>query len=68
MGWKPAGPFMVGTWEIEPEGAGTRYRAFARHWSPESYEQHKSMGFEAGWMAVAEQLKALCESQTDAAD
>jgi uncharacterized protein YndB with AHSA1/START domain len=62
-GWKPAGPFMVGTWEIEPEGTGTRYRAFARHWSKESCEQHKSMGFEAGWMAVAEQLKALCESE-----
>lgn len=62
-GWKPAGPFMVGTWEIEPEGSGTRYRAFARHWTKEAYEQHRAMGFEAGWMAAAEQLKAICERE-----
>jgi uncharacterized protein YndB with AHSA1/START domain len=67
VGWKPAGPFMVGTWEIQPDGTGTLYRGSARHWSQEAYEQHKTMGFEAGWMAVAEQLKALCESLTVAA-
>ena len=62
-GWRPAGPFMVGTWEIAPEGAGTRYRASARHWTDEALEQHRSMGFEQGWGAVADQLKALAEQQ-----
>ena len=57
----PAGPMMIGFWEIEPEGNGTRYTARARHWTDEAYEQHKAMGFEAGWGACADQLKALCE-------
>ncbi|HZV18260.1 MAG TPA: SRPBCC family protein [Sphingobium sp.] len=60
--WVPAGPFMVGIWEIEPEGAGTRYTASARHWTDEAFEQHRSMGFEQGWGACAAQLKALCEA------
>ncbi len=60
-GWVPAGPFMVATWGIEPEGDGTRYTASARHWTDEAYEQHKAMGFEQGWGVCAAQLKALCE-------
>ena len=60
-GWVPAGPFMVGIWEIEPEGDGTRYTARARHWTAESCAQHKEMGFEAGWGAAADQLAALVE-------
>lgn len=62
-GWVPVGPFMVGGWEIEPEGDGTRYRAWARHWSEETWRQHKEMGFEAGWGACADQLAALCEAK-----
>jgi len=61
-GWKPAGPFMVGTWEIAPEGSGTRFTGSARHWAKEAYEQHKAMGFEAGWGVMAQQLKELCEA------
>lgn len=61
-GWVPAGPFMVGVWEIEPEGAGTRYTASARHWTDEALERHKAMGFEQGWGACAAQLKVLCEA------
>ena len=57
----PTEPFMVGTWEIAPEGDGTRYRASARHWTREKLEEHKAMGFEQGWGACADQLKALCE-------
>ena len=64
-GWVPSGPMMVGTWAIEPAevsgGDGTRFRASARHWTREAYEGHKSMGFEQGWGAAADQLKALCE-------
>lgn len=61
----PAGPFMVGTWEIAAaiEGGvdGTRYTATARHWTEEAHDSHKDMGFEAGWATCADQLAALCE-------
>lgn len=60
-GWHPSGPYMVGLFEIEPDGDGTLYRATARHWTEEACEQHRSMGFEAGWGAAADQLKALAE-------
>lgn len=60
---QPAGPFMLGIWEIAPEGTGTRYTARARHWSSESMAHHREMGFEQGWGAVADQFKALCEAR-----
>jgi uncharacterized protein YndB with AHSA1/START domain len=59
--FQPAGPFMIGIWEIEPEGSGTRFTARARHWSDEALKQHEEMGFETGWGIMADQLKALCE-------
>ncbi|MCE7795270.1 SRPBCC family protein [Sphingobium sufflavum] len=59
----PAGPFMVGFWEIAAEGDGTRYTARARHWSAEAMEQHRAMGFVDGWTACADQLAALCEGE-----
>lgn len=61
--FQPAGPFMIGIWEIEPEGNGTRYTARARHWSEEAARQHEEMGFTEGWGACADQLKALCEER-----
>ncbi|MBY4678579.1 SRPBCC domain-containing protein [Marinobacterium arenosum] len=60
--WTPQGPFMIGLFEIEAEGDGTRYRASARHWSEEAMEQHRGMGFEEGWSTVAQQLATLAES------
>lgn len=62
-GWQPAGPFMVGVFEVEPDGDATRYRASARHWTREAAERHRSMGFDAGWGAAADQLKALAEAK-----
>ncbi len=59
--WQPQAAFMIGLFEIEPEGNGTRYTARARHWSDEALEQHRKMGFEGGWQAVADQLAALAE-------
>lgn len=59
----PNAPFMIGGWEIAPEGAGTRYTGWARHWSDDAVKQHEDMGFTPGWGAVAEQLKALCEAE-----
>ena len=60
-GWIPSGPFMVGLFEIAPDGNGTRFTAAARHWTDEALEQHRAMGFETGWGAVADQLKTLAE-------
>jgi uncharacterized protein YndB with AHSA1/START domain len=60
--FQPEGPFMIGIWEIEPEGEGTRYTARARHWSAETARQHEEMGFVEGWGVCADQLKALCEA------
>lgn len=60
--FEPSEPFMVGIWEIAPEGEGTRYTARARHWTEAAMEQHRAMGFEAGWGACADQLAALCEA------
>lgn len=59
---QPSGPFMLGIWEIAPEGGGTRYTARARHWTAESLAHHREMGFAEGWGACADQLKALCEA------
>ncbi len=63
-GWKPSGPFMVGLFEIAPDGDDTCFTATARHWTDEALEQHHSMGFEHGWGAMADQLKTLAEGGT----
>jgi uncharacterized protein YndB with AHSA1/START domain len=60
--FQPAGPFMIGIWEIAPEGDGTRYTATARHWTEEAARQHAEMGFTDGWGVCADQLQALCEA------
>ncbi len=60
-GWIPQTAFMVGFFELTPDGDGTHYRAGARHWDAEKCEQHKAMGFEDGWGAAAAQLAALAE-------
>ena len=61
QGWYPQGPFIVGFMEFTPDGERTRYRGGARHWTSEAMEQHKAMGFEAGWTIVAEQLEAVAK-------
>lgn len=53
------GAFMVAILDLEPlEGGRTRYRAVARHANAATAQQHKEMGFEAGWGAVLDQLVA----------
>lgn len=42
-----------------PEGAGTRYRAVARHRNARDAKTHSDMGFHAGWGIAADQLDAL---------
>ncbi|WP_230292667.1 SRPBCC domain-containing protein [Croceicoccus sp. Ery5] len=63
-GFVPADPFMIGCWEIAPDGSGTAYTASARHWSAEAMESHREMGFEDGWGACADQLAAICEAES----
>ena len=58
----PDGPFMIGIWTLEAAGGGTRYTAVARHWTAETMQHHKEMGFEQGWGVCADQLKDLCEA------
>jgi uncharacterized protein YndB with AHSA1/START domain len=59
-GWDPHGaPFMVGSFEFEPQGGKTLFRGRARHWNAETMEQHKAMGFEQGWGTMAEQWEAV---------
>jgi uncharacterized protein YndB with AHSA1/START domain len=60
--FNPRGPFMVGSWEIAPEGDGTRFTGSARHWTEEAMKQHEAMGFHEGWGVCADQLAALCEA------
>ncbi len=62
-GWIPQKPFMVGFFELAPEGGGTRYRAGARHWDEATMKQHEAMGFQRGWAQVAEQLAILAEAE-----
>lgn len=61
--FQPQEPFMIGLFEVEPDGEGARYTARARHWSEAAMQRHKDMGFEEGWNLVADQLKALCEDE-----
>ena len=65
--FNPRTPFMVGSWEVEAEGSGTRYTASARHWSDEDMEKHRAMGFEPGWSACADQIARLSEEAAKSA-
>ena len=58
---QPSGPFMIGVWEIAPDGTGTRYTARARHWTRAARDEHEKMGFTEGWTICADQLAQLCE-------
>lgn len=63
-GWMPAAGDMhfIRIDRFEPENAGTRYTAEARHWQASAAQQHRAMGFEAGWGAAADQLAAVAEA------
>jgi uncharacterized protein YndB with AHSA1/START domain len=61
---QPSGPFIIGIWEIEQEGSGTRYTARARHWRDEDRKEHEAMGFVEGWEACAAQLAEICERES----
>ncbi|HLL31966.1 MAG TPA: SRPBCC domain-containing protein, partial [Allosphingosinicella sp.] len=57
---------MVGIFEFEAEGSGTRYTARSLHWDEESRSKHESMGFEEGWGLCTAQLAELAEAEARA--
>jgi uncharacterized protein YndB with AHSA1/START domain len=61
--WIPSDrPFFVAEVTFADEGAGTRYRAVARHWTAEARAEHEAMGFHEGWNKAANQLEALAKA------
>jgi uncharacterized protein YndB with AHSA1/START domain len=63
--WLPSEkpPFMTGYVKLSDlDDGGTAMEWGAKHWSEEAAEQHKAMGFEAGWNAAAYQLDALSQT------
>jgi uncharacterized protein YndB with AHSA1/START domain len=59
--WHPQQPFMVRIDTFADEAGRTRYTATARHWTAEACEQHRAMGFEAGWNAATDQLEEVAK-------
>ncbi len=58
--WTPSEkPFMTLVLTFEPEGAGTRYTAHARHWSAADRQSHEEMGFHTGWGLATDQMQSL---------
>jgi len=47
---------------LEPQGAGTKYTAFAIHRDPTGRSQHEAMGFHEGWGTVVDQLEAYAKA------
>ena len=63
--WKPkdGAPFFIAIVEFEDAGPGkTKYRATARHWTPEARAQHEQMGFVPGWTMCAKQLEEVAKT------
>ena len=54
--------FFTATLLLEPEGAGTRYTAIAKHIDKEGRKSHEDMGFMNGWGAALDQLVALVKT------
>jgi uncharacterized protein YndB with AHSA1/START domain len=54
-------PFTA-TISMEPSGAGTAYRAVAKHGSADLKRQHEEMGFMEGWGAALDQLVELART------
>lgn len=62
--WVPQqGMQMIGVWDFESHPQGTLLRGTARHWDAATVQQHREMGFEAGWAAAMAQLAEIAEAQ-----
>ncbi|MEZ4381944.1 MAG: SRPBCC family protein [Nannocystaceae bacterium] len=64
-GFRPSASagFFTGALLLEASGGGTRYRAIARHATPEKAANHAQMGFHDGWGVALDQLVALYEAE-----
>lgn len=63
-GWRPAQtPFMTAVISILPHPEGTDYSAHVMHKDAGDQRLHAELGFHDGWGTVADQLKALVETQ-----
>lgn len=51
--------FMTADITMEPAPGGARYRAIARHRTPEDRAKHEGMGFHHGWGTCLTQLEEL---------
>ncbi|GBF50919.1 activator of HSP90 ATPase [Leptospira ryugenii] len=56
-------PFFTAMVFLEPTATGTRYIALARHGKKENCNQHKEMGFFAGWNKALDQMIAMIQNQ-----
>lgn len=57
-------PFLFsGVITMEPDGAGTKYRALVIHADAEGCRRHAEMGFHHGWGAALDQLVAYMKGQ-----
>ena len=62
-GFRPnAKSFMTAIVTLTPDGAGTRYRAVAKHCDPEARKAHEEMGFHDGWSTALDQLVAVAKT------
>lgn len=62
-GYRPSeNPFFTAVVTIQPEGAGTRYKAIAIHRDEAGRKQHEEMGFHEGWGQVLDQLVAYAKT------
>jgi uncharacterized protein YndB with AHSA1/START domain len=65
-GFRPSATetFFTGIVLLEPDGrGGTRYRAIARHATPEKAAEHVKMGFHEGWGIALDQMLALIKAE-----
>ncbi|MFT7619998.1 MAG: hypothetical protein ACI97A_003655 [Planctomycetota bacterium] len=59
-GFRPKGSaFFTAAILLEPENAGTRYTAIAKHPDEQRKSSHEKMGFHEGWGKALDQLVAL---------
>ncbi len=62
-GYRPSeNPFFTAVGTIQPDGAGTRYKAIAIHRDEAGRRQHEEMGFHEGWGQVLDQLVAYAKT------
>jgi uncharacterized protein YndB with AHSA1/START domain len=60
--WTHPVPPFTALITLEPQGAGTRYRAIAMHQDAAGAARHVAMGFHDGWGAALDQLVRVAQT------